>query len=201
MKAAPDQLGLRMRPDRLIAGVDEAGRGPLAGPVVTAAVILAPGCVLEGVADSKTLDEARRLALAETVRREAVAWAVAWSDPAEIDAINILAATMLAMRRAVRRLAVRPRYILVDGDRLPELDRPAEALVRGDASELCISAASILAKVHRDALMCRAAERYPVYGFEGHKGYGTPRHIEALAEHGPCPLHRRSFRPVHESML
>lgn len=182
------------------AGVDEAGRGPLAGPVVAAAVILDPDRPIDGLADSKQLAEADRLELAALVRARAVSWAVAWADTAEVDALNILYASMLAMRRAVGRLGVLPDHVVVDGNRCPRLGRACsiEAIVGGDGSVPAISAASILAKTWRDEWMARLAQRYPGYGFERHKGYGTPGHLAALARLGPCALHRRSFAPVAE---
>jgi ribonuclease HII len=186
---------------RRVAGIDEAGRGPLAGPVVAAVVILRPGQRIEGVADSKILDPETRLALARMIRRKALGFGIGWADPTEIDSLNILQATFLAMRRAVLALVVRPDLVLVDGDRLPCLDGlgacfPARAIVQGDATEHVIGAASILAKTARDAYMEHAHTLYPAYGFAAHKGYGTPLHRHRLQEHGPCPLHRRSFAPV-----
>jgi ribonuclease HII len=184
-----------------VAGVDEAGRGPLAGPVVAAAVILRPGIVIDGVGDSKQLDAATRERLDAAIRREALYYGIGWADPAEIDALNILEATFLAMRRAILALAVTPRRLLVDGNRLPRLSglgscQSGLAVVRGDATVPAIGAASILAKTARDAYMRRADALYPAYRFADHKGYGTPRHCELLRAHGPCPLHRRSFAPV-----
>jgi ribonuclease HII len=185
----------------LVAGVDEAGRGPLAGPVFAAAVILDPGRPIIGLADSKKLSEKARDRLAPLIRERALAWGVGSADAREIDALNILRATWLAMRRALLALDVKPGHVLVDGNRCP----PGEGLgfhctwqaeVRGDARIAEISAASILAKTGRDAWMCRAAREYPGYGFERHKGYPTPSHVQALARLGPCPLHRRSFAPV-----
>ena len=195
-----------MKPARRVAGIDEAGRGPLAGPVVAAVVVLRPGQRIEGVADSKILDPETRLALARVIRRRALAFGIGWADPAEIDSLNILQATFLAMRRAVLALVVRPDLVLIDGDRLPCLDGlgaglwgaglPARAIVQGDVTEHVIGAASNLAKTARDAYMERAHTLYPAYGFAAHKGYGTPLHRRQLQEHGPCPLHRRSFAPV-----
>jgi len=186
----------------LVAGVDEAGRGPLAGPVVAAAVILDAHRPIDGLADSKRLAEARREALAPVIRNRALAWATGVAAVAEIDTLNILQATMLAMQRALAALPVRPRHVRVDGNRCPPLEDlgyacTAEAIVGGDATVAEISAASILAKTERDAWMRRAAQDYPGYGFERHKGYGTALHLQALARLGPCPLHRRSFAPVH----
>lgn len=178
------------------AGVDEAGRGPLAGPVVAAAVILEPGPALEGLADSKRLSAARRARLAARIEAEAVAWALAWVEPREIDELNVLQATMTAMARAVAALRPAPAHVLVDGDRCPPLPMPAEARVGGDALEPAISAASILAKVARDRHMAELEDRHPGYGFASHKGYGTRAHLDALQRLGPCAAHRHSFAPV-----
>ena len=184
----------------LIAGVDEAGRGPLAGPVVAAAVVLPPAPVLPGLADSKTLAAPRRAELADRIRAEALGWALGQADPAEVDRLNVLQATLLAMRRALAGLAalrIVPDLALVDGNRRPAgLPFPARAVVRGDALEPAISAASILAKVYRDREMERLGRRWPRYGFAGHKGYPTPVHLERLRRFGPCPIHRRTFGPV-----
>ena len=180
----------------LVAGVDEAGRGPLAGPVVVAAVILDPARPIAGLDDSKRLNERRREALFPLIRQRALAWTVVEVQADEIDRVNILQATMLGMSRAVERLSVRPGLALVDGNRLPELPCPARAIVGGDGLEAAISAASILAKVTRDHLMLEWHRRYPRYGFDRHKGYPTPEHLESLARHGPCEIHRRSFAPV-----
>ena len=188
-------------PQGLVAGVDEAGRGPLAGPVVAAAVILDPGRPIRGLGDSKALAAEQRERLAPIIRARALAWAIGWSDAAEIDVLDILQASLLAMRRALQGLALAPARVQVDGNRCPS---PAmlgftcrmEAVVRGDATIDAISAASILAKVARDAWMTGAAGVYPDYGFEQHKGYPTPRHLALLATNGPCRLHRRSFAPV-----
>ena len=185
----------------LVAGVDEAGRGPLAGPVVAAAVILDPRRPIEGLADSKTLTAARREALAREIRRHASAHAVARADVAEIDALNILRATMLAMRRAVEALGVAPDEVLVDGNRCPDVACRVRAIVKGDRDIAAISAASILAKTVRDALLVELDAAYPAYGFAQHKGYPTPEHLAALARHGPCPAHRRSFAPVAQRTL
>lgn len=184
-----------------VAGVDEAGRGPLAGPVVAAAVILHSQRNIDGLDDSKKLAAPRREELAREIRANALAWSVAWADAAEIDAINILAATMLAMRRAILGLAVTPAGVQVDGNRLPDLrigDRQirGEAIVGGDAFVPEISAASIIAKTTRDAIMIRMDGLYPNYEFARHKGYGTEIHCKRLREHGPCEQHRRSFAPV-----
>lgn len=182
---------------RLVAGVDEAGRGPLAGPVVVAAVILPDQHPIAGLGDSKALTEARREALVPLIERHALAWHVEWVGPDEIDRLNILHATMAGMARAVRALSPAARHVLVDGNRIPPgLPCPAEALVKGDAREPAIMAASILAKVARDRRMCELDARFPGYGFAVHKGYPTPGHLEALRRLGPCPEHRRSFAPV-----
>lgn len=186
---------------RPVAGVDEAGRGPLAGPVVAAAVILAPGQDITEMRDSKTLSCTVRERLAEKILVEAHAWSVAWADRAEIDVLNILQATMLAMRRAIIGLGVRPCAVRVDGNRLPDLDFggyriDGRAVVRGDASVPAIAAASILAKTTRDRIMERMDTLYPGYRFAQHKGYGTALHRECLQRHGPSAIHRRSFRPV-----
>lgn len=184
-----------------VAGVDEAGRGPLAGPVVAAAVILPPTPVLDGLNDSKKLTAATRETLAVDIRRHAVSWALGWSMPDEIDEINILQSTFRAMRRALAGLAVAPREIRVDGNRLPPTEGLGfvaqwHALVGGDGRDAAIAAASILAKTARDAYMIDADRQYPGYGFAVHKGYGTARHVAALATLGVTPLHRRSFEPV-----
>ena len=179
------------------AGVDEAGRGPLAGPVVVAAVILDPARPIEGLADSKVLTPARREELALEIRSVALAYAVIEVGLAEIELRNIFHATMFGMRRALAALVPAPAYALVDGNRLPKrLACPARAIVDGDASEPCISAASIIAKVHRDALMVALDALHPGYGFAAHKGYCTPEHLEALNRLGPSPIHRRDFAPV-----
>jgi len=179
----------------LIAGVDEAGRGPLAGPVVAAAVILDPDCKMRGLRDSKTLTPQEREKLAGMIRAGAIAWAVGVADVAEIDSLNILRASMLAMRRAVAALAIAPTKALVDGDRCPDFGCPAHAIVKGDRDIPSISAASIIAKTARDAMLLELDRVYPVYGFAQHKGYGTREHLAALTRHGPCPAHRR-FMPV-----
>lgn len=180
----------------LVAGVDEAGRGPLAGPVVAAAVILGPGRRIDGLADSKALSAKRRAALEAAIKTCALAWAVASADVAEIDELNILGATMLAMRRAVTALRPQPARALVDGNRLPDLPCRAQAIVGGDALHPVISAASILAKEARDHRMRELAAVCPQYGFERHKGYPTRAHLEALQLHGASRHHRRSFAPV-----
>jgi len=180
----------------LICGVDEAGRGPLAGPVCAAAVILDPARPIPGLKDSKQLSAARRQHLAGEIRRQALAWAVAWASEEEIDRLNILQATMLAMQRAVLALNPMPQQALIDGNRCPQLPISARAIVKGDALEPCISAASILAKTERDKVLCELADKYPVYGFDRHAGYPTAAHLAALEHYGPCPAHRKSFGPV-----
>jgi ribonuclease HII len=196
--AAPDMaIGAA---DGSICGVDEAGRGPLAGPVFAAAVILDPLRPIEGLRDSKQLSPRRREALAARVRERALAWAIAQASVAEIDALNILRATLLAMRRAVAALPVAPALALVDGNRAPQLDCAVRTLVGGDALEPAISAASILAKTARDALMLELHDRHPGYGFDRHKGYGSALHLEALRRLGPCDAHRRSFAPVRSAL-
>ena len=188
----------------LIAGIDEAGRGPLAGPVVAAAVILHPGQRLDGLDDSKKLAPPQRELLAQQIRSDALGWSVAWADAAEIDALNILAATMLAMRRAILGLAVRPQRVQIDGNRLPDLffagrRLEGEAIVDGDATVPAISAASILAKTTRDHIMEDLHGLYPHYEFARHKGYGTDVHRDRLQKYGPCEQHRRSFAPLRLS--
>lgn len=183
----------------LIAGVDEAGRGPLAGPVFAAAVILDPDRPIAGLADSKTLTAARRDTLAHDIRQHAQYWCVAQASVEEIDQLNILWATMLAMRRACEGLGCVPVEILIDGNRIPKgLPSPAQAIVKGDARVASISAASILAKTARDAYCMELHALYPQYAFDQHKGYGTALHQARLIEHGPCPAHRRSFAPVRQ---
>lgn len=176
-----------------IAGVDEVGRGPLAGPVVAAAVIFPPYDHLPGVTDSKLLSHPRRVALADRIRSTALAIGMGVIEPDEIDRINIRQATFRAMRMALEQLAIPPDYLLVDGEELPGAQWPQEGLVKGDRLSFTVAAASILAKVHRDALMCGFHERWPDYGFDRHKGYGTAEHRRVLREIGPCPIHRRSF--------
>jgi ribonuclease HII len=185
----------------LSCGVDEAGRGPLAGPVFAAAVILDPGKRIRGLRDSKVLVPERREMLAEEIRAKAIAWAIASADVQEIDTINILQATLLAMRRAVEALPVVPTEAIVDGNQSPRLACPVHTIVKGDRDVASISAASILAKTARDALMRELDGVYPVYGFAHNKGYGTPDHLVALDRFGPCPIHRRSFAPVVQISL
>ena len=180
----------------LICGVDEAGRGPLAGPVFAACVVLREGDPIEGLADSKVLSPERREELAQQIRDRAAAWAVASASVEEIDRINILRASLLAMRRAVEQLLVEPHEVLVDGLHCPTVRFPVRAIVDGDALVAEISAASILARTARDALMVQLHDLYPEYGFASHKGYSTPQHLEALQRFGICPIHRRSFAPV-----
>jgi ribonuclease HII len=183
----------------LVAGVDEAGRGPLAGPVVAAAVILDQRQPIRGLADSKVLSAPVREGLFEEIRARALCCSIAQASVDEIDRLNIFHATMLAMSRAVEGLRLKPNRVLVDGNRLPPLSVAAEAIVQGDARVKSISAASILAKVHRDRLCQELHEAHPQYNFAGHKGYPTPEHLEALRTHGPCAHHRRSFAPVREA--
>ncbi len=181
----------------LVAGVDEAGRGPLAGPVIAAAVILDPDVSIDGITDSKLLPEAMRNRLELEIKSRALAWAIGRADVEEIDNLNILQATMLAMRRAVQTLTIRPRLALIDGNRCPDLDDcKSEAIIKGDQSVTAIGAASILAKVARDREMVQLDSRYPGYGFARHKGYSTRAHIDALNRLGACPAHRRSYEPV-----
>jgi ribonuclease HII len=200
-RRAPQQGVLDWRRPGLVAGVDEAGRGPLAGPVVAAAVILDPARPIEGLADSKALGEARRESLAVEIRCRSAAWGLGWADAAEVDALNVLEATFLAMRRALLALSTPPSHVVVDGNLCPDLGGLAapctvEAVVRGDASVPSISAASILAKCARDACMRELDGRYPGYGFAAHKGYPTAAHVAALRRLGASPVHRRSFAPV-----
>lgn len=183
----------------LIAGVDEVGRGPLIGAVVTAAVILDPNQPIIGLADSKKLSEKRRLALAEEIKTKALAWSLGRAEVAEIDSLNILHATMLAMTRAVAGLAIQPEWVLVDGNRVPTpLNGRASAVVKGDALVPEISAASILAKVARDAEMAQLHQQYPQYNFAAHKGYPTAEHLAAIAKYGILAEHRRSFKPIRD---
>ena len=180
----------------LVCGVDEAGRGPLAGPVYAAAVILDPAWHIAGLADSKTLSAFRRQQLAGQIRAHALAWAIASASVAEIDAINILQASLLAMRRAVEQLSVAPGKVLVDGTQCPILEYPVSAVVKGDSKIPAISAASILAKTARDAEMLRLHQLYPLYGLDRHKGYTTAAHLVALERHGVAEIHRRSYAPI-----
>lgn len=185
----------------LVAGVDEAGRGPLAGPVAVAAVILDPARPIDGLNDSKKLSEKKREALAPLIRERALAWHVEFVEATEIDALNILQATLTGMRRALLALTPAPSFARIDGNRLPlDLPCPAEALVGGDALEPAIMAASILAKTARDARLLQLDRRYPEYGFAKHKGYPSPAHLSALQRYGPCPEHRRSYAPVKRAL-
>ena len=191
-----EQVALSWDTSGLIAGVDEAGRGPLAGPVVAAAVILDERNPIKGLAESKVLTARRREQLFDEIRAKALCCSVSEASVDEIDALNILQATMLAMRRAVEGLRLKPALVLVDGNRLPPLSMRAEAIVKGDSKVPAISAASILAKVTRDRWCAALDKQYPQYGFAGHKGYGTAEHLQALQAHGACPQHRKTFSPV-----
>lgn len=184
----------------VVAGVDEAGRGPLAGPVMAAAVVLDTARPIRGLKDSKLLDPERREELAAQIRERSRAWAVAWADHEEIDRINILQASLLAMARAVAALAIEPEQIFVDGNQLPPVRQKVTTVVQGDLKLPAIGAASILAKVERDAAMRRLHAIYPQYGFDEHKGYSTPAHLAALNAHGACAVHRRSFEPVRRCL-
>jgi ribonuclease HII len=193
-----DQIALSLDAPGLVAGVDEAGRGPLAGPVVAAAVILDELHPIKGLADSKQLTARRRERLFDEIRAKALCCSISQASAQEIDSHNILGATLLAMQRAVQGLRLRPHKVLVDGNRLPALAMPAAAIVKGDALVAAISAASILAKVHRDRLCAQMHEEHPQYGFDAHKGYPTAAHLAALRAHGACAQHRRSFAPVRK---
>ena len=199
-RSLPEQLGLDWSGSGLVAGVDEAGRGPLAGPVVAAAVILDDLHPIKGLRDSKQLTALRRERLFDLIMARALCVAIAEASHEEIDRLNILQATMLAMQRAVARLRLPPALVLVDGNRVPPLAMQARAIVQGDAKVAAISVASIVAKVHRDRWCAELHQRYPAYGFGGHKGYPTAAHLKALRELGPCPEHRRSFAPVREAL-
>lgn len=178
---------------RAVCGVDEAGRGPLAGPVCAAAVILPPDTMIDGVNDSKKLSEKKRELLFDVIKEKSLSYSIAFASVEEIEDMNILNATMLAMKRAVENLSIKADYAMIDGNRLPELDIPAEYIIKGDAKSMSVACASILAKVSRDRLCYMYAEEYPQYHFDKHKGYGTKLHKEALLEYGPCPYHRMSF--------
>ena len=191
-----EQVPLNWAPSALVAGVDEAGRGPLAGPVVAAAVILDDQNPIYGLADSKKLTVRQRERLFDEIRARALCTAIGRASVEEIDTLNILQATLLAMRRAVQGLRLKPGLVLVDGNQLPRLDVRAEAIVKGDSKVAAISAASILAKVTRDRWCAALDAQYPAYGFAGHKGYGTAEHLAALQAHGACPQHRKTFAPV-----
>jgi ribonuclease HII len=184
-----------------IAGLDEVGRGPLFGPVVAAAVILPRGCQLDGLNDSKKLSEKKRNELEPEIRMNAVAWAIAAVDVETIDRINIRQASLLAMRIAVRQLALSPDFLLIDGRDTIDWDCPQQAVIQGDATSFSIAAASVLAKVHRDRMLVELDCQFPGYGLARHKGYGSPEHLDALARLGPTPLHRRSFQPVAQTAL
>ncbi|ARP81490.1 ribonuclease HII [Bordetella genomosp. 8] len=199
--AQSDMFGDEGLRDVIISGVDEAGRGPLAGAVYAAAVILNPARPIEGLADSKVLTAPRREELALEIKEYAVAWCVASASVKEIDSLNILRATLLAMRRAVLGLGVKPGLALVDGNQAPRLPCGVKTVIQGDALVPAISAASILAKTARDADLVRLHGKYPNYGFDQHKGYGTVMHLERLRAHGPCPEHRRSFSPVKDLLI
>lgn len=179
--------------EKIVCGVDEAGRGPLAGRVYAAAVIMPQSVIVDGVNDSKKLTEKKRENLFEKITENALSYSIAWADEKEIDEINILQSTYLAMKRAVEKLKTKPDMVLVDGNRLPEFGIPAKSIVKGDSLSHSIACASILAKVSRDRYMCKEAEKYPEYLFEKHKGYGTKLHIEALKKYGPSPIHRKTF--------
>ena len=199
------QQAILFETDELSAGVDEAGRGSLAGPVVASAVLLNPRAPIDGLADSKKLTEKRRNELAAIIKQQSLAWSVGWADSAEIDAINILYATMLAMRRAIIGLAVTPTKVLVDGNRLPDLNfngimMAGEAIIGGDDKVDVISAASIIAKTTRDHMMCELDRIFPNYEFARHKGYGTTIHCARLQEFGPCYEHRQTFAPVRAAI-
>ncbi|MBU2883901.1 ribonuclease HII [Psychrosphaera sp. B3R10] len=184
----------------LIAGVDEVGRGPLVGDVVTAAVILDPSQPIDGLNDSKKLTEKKRALLAEEIKKKALAWSIGRADPSEIDELNILHATMLAMKRAVARLEIQPNFVFIDGNRCPDLPVPCEAVIKGDSLVAEISAASIIAKVTRDTEMVELDKIHPEFGFAKHKGYPTKLHFEMLAKYGPTPHHRQSFKPVRKAL-
>lgn len=176
-----------------VCGVDEAGRGPLAGSVCAAAVILPEGVIIDGVNDSKKLSEKKRESLFDVIREQALSYSIAYATVDEIEEINILNATMLAMRRAIDGLEIKADYAMIDGNKIPPIDIDAECIVKGDAKSMSIACASILAKVSRDRLLYKYAEEYPMYGFDKHKGYGTKVHREAILKYGPCPYHRKSF--------
>lgn len=189
-----------MLENRLIAGVDEVGRGPLAGPVIAAAVILDPNNPIEGLTDSKKLSDKKRQVLSEEIKQKALSWCIARAEPVEIDDINILQASLLAMQRSVEGLSHKPDHCLIDGNKLPKLNCSAEAIVKGDLKEPAISAASIIAKVARDNEMIEMDKKFPGYGFAQHKGYPTKFHREAIIEKGVTPIHRKSFAPVQEQL-
>ena len=182
------------------AGVDEAGRGALAGPVVSAAVVLGPETKIEGLTDSKKLNRATRERLATEIKKRCVCWSIGSSSVEEIDQLNILQSTMLSMKRAIESLSIRPSKVLIDGNRIPLINIPAQAIVKGDLHVAEISAASVLAKVARDTIMFEYAAKFPEYGFERHVGYGTALHLESLSNYGVTPLHRTTFSPVRKAM-
>jgi len=191
----------RARWGGLLGGIDEAGRGPLAGPVVAACVALYPGTKIRGVHDSKVLTAGGRATASVRIRAKAAAIGVGIAQVEEVDAFNIRVATLLAMRRAVEALGIQPQGLLIDGRDLPMVELPCEAVVDGDAKSQSVAAASIIAKVTRDAMMETEDQNHPLYGFARHKGYSTPEHLAALQEHGPCPIHRKSFRPIWERLF
>jgi ribonuclease HII len=195
------ELAARRQGALRIAGLDEVGRGPLFGPVVAAAVILAKSCRLNGLTDSKLLTEKKRNELEPEIRAQAVAWAIASVDAETIDRINIRRASLLAMRLAVAQLALSPDFLLIDGVDTIDWDCPQRAVVKGDSTSLSIAAASVLAKVHRDRLLVELDAQFPGYGLASHKGYACPAHLDALERLGPTPLHRRSYQPVSQSLL
>jgi ribonuclease HII len=201
MKNKKIAIEFKVKTDVLVAGVDEVGRGPLAGDVVTAAVILDPARPIAGLADSKQLSEARREQLYELIIERALSWAIARASVTEIDSLNILQASLLAMHRAVQALPVQPGFVYVDGNRCPRWEYAAQAVVKGDSKVACIAAASILAKVTRDREMLLLDQQYPGYGLARHKGYPSPAHLQALRQLGPSPIHRRSYRPVAELLV
>ena len=192
------ERGARAEGYRLIAGLDEAGRGPLAGPVVAAAVVLPDGLLIPGVNDSKLVDEGARERLYDVIVREALGYGIGVADVATIDAVNILQATIIAMEHAVAALPRRPDYLLIDALTLPGITIPQNGIIKGDRRSHSIAAASIIAKVSRDRMMCELHDRHPEYNFKGHKGYGTKEHLALIRKHGPCEAHRKTFRPISE---
>jgi len=196
-----DEFSTKTPQDFNVAGVDEAGRGPLAGPVFAAAVILDPARPITGLADSKTLSESKRDSLYILIKESALCWSIAQASVEEIDRLNILQATMLAMQRAVESLSIQPDEVLVDGNRLPKLSMPAQAIVKGDSKVQAISAASILAKVERDKLMVDYHQHYPDFAFHVHKGYGTKQHLAEIEQFGFLDVHRRTFNPVKTMLI